>query len=238
MRNKIIIGNWKMNKTAEETQQFINDFKATSFTPKDGLIYGVAVPFINISQASQIKCENLEIAAQDVSMYDAGAYTGETSAKMLKSFNVKYVIVGHSERRQYHAETSENVNIKSKNAIANGLIPVICVGETLTEYEAGKSKEVLETQIKASLKDLDLEKIVVAYEPVWAIGTGKTATFEYAQEMCKFIRSLTGDKLLIQYGGSVNGDNINQLLEQPDIDGALVGGASLEVASFVKLIQK
>ncbi|MGL4951504.1 MAG: triose-phosphate isomerase [Mycoplasma sp.] len=238
MRNKIIIGNWKMNKNSTESLAFIKEFSQTNFTPKENLTYGIAMPSINILAVLSEKPSNLEIAAQDVSKFESGAYTGEVSAKMLKHIGLNYVIVGHSERRQYHGETSEDVNLKSKTAIANGLTPIICVGETLEEYESNRSKEVLEDQIVKSLNGLDLTKIVVAYEPVWAIGTGKTATFEYAQDMCKFIRSITGEQLLIQYGGSVNGDNINELLNQADIDGALVGGASLEVASFVKLIQK
>ncbi|MGL4948433.1 MAG: triose-phosphate isomerase [Mycoplasma sp.] len=238
MRNKIIIGNWKMNKDANETKQFFAEFNKTAVELKDNLIYGVAVPSVNIATAVELAANGLQVVAQDVSQHESGAYTGECSAKMLASNSVKYVIIGHSERRQYHGETNEIINAKAKAAIANGLVPIICVGELLDEYEAGKSKEVIKKQITESLSSLNHEEIVVAYEPVWAIGTGKTATFEYAQEMCKYIRELTSEKLLIQYGGSVNGDNINKLLEQNDIDGALVGGASLEVASFIKLIQK
>ncbi|MGL5732789.1 MAG: triose-phosphate isomerase, partial [Metamycoplasmataceae bacterium] len=185
------------------------------------------------------KNSEMKIASQDVSGYDSGAYTGEISPKMLKSFDVSYAVVGHSERRILHKETNEDVNEKAMSALKHGITPIICVGESFEEYEKDQSKEVVKRQIENSLKGLDYSKIVVAYEPIWAIGTGQTATIEYAQDMCKYIRSLTGsEEIIIQYGGSVNGNNIKQLLEQPDIDGALVGGASLEVESFISLISK
>ena len=193
------------------------------------------VTFIHISQAVSQTIAKLAIAAQDVSQHDEGAYTGEVSAKMLSSYQVKYVIVGHSERRMYHHETDEIVNAKATRALERNITPIVCVGETLEEYEAGKSEEVVHDQLIGSLANLDLSKVIIAYEPIWAIGTGKTATVEYAQKMCAFIRSVTSEETLIQYGGSVNAQNIHELLNQPDIDGALVGGASLNADTFVKL---
>ena len=195
----------------------------------------MAVPFIHISQAVSQTIAKLAIAAQDVSEHVEGAYTGEVSAKMLSSYQVKYVIVGHSERRMYHHETDEIINAKATRALERNITPIVCVGETLEEYEAGKSEEVVHDQLIGSLANLDLSKVIIAYEPIWAIGTGKTATVEYAQKMCAFIRSVTSEETLIQYGGSVNAQNIHELLNQPDIDGALVGGASLNADTFVKL---
>lgn len=237
MRQKLIIGNWKMNKDLDETKSFLQELNATSFHATNNLHYGLAMPYINIPAAMAVKKNDLIIASQDLSVHEQGAYTGEISAKMLVSHGVKYAIIGHSERRQYHNESDGLVNQKAKIALAHNITPIICVGETLDQYNQKLSKEIIEQQIKASLKDLDLAKIVVAYEPVWAIGTGKTATLEYAQEMCHFIRGLTSDKLIIQYGGSVNEENVKALLSQPDIDGALVGGASLKVSSFINLIK-
>ncbi len=238
MRKIIIIGNWKMNKDKKETEAFLNEFSTKSFESNDNTIYGIAVPSINIETFSKLKTKDMKISSQDISQFESGAYTGEVSSMMLKSFDVSYAVVGHSERRTYHGETNEVVNAKSIIALKNGIVPIICVGETLEQYENGESKSVVKEQITNSLKGLDFSKIVVAYEPVWAIGTGKTATFEYAQEICQYIRSLTSNDLLIQYGGSVNGANVKELLNQPDIDGALVGGASLEVDSFISLISK
>ncbi|MGL5617760.1 MAG: triose-phosphate isomerase [Metamycoplasmataceae bacterium] len=239
MRKIVIIGNWKMNKDKSETEKFLREFSKENFKLRENLIYGIAVPSINIETFSNEKKFEMKISSQDVSGYGSGAYTGEISSKMLKAFNVSYAIVGHSERRILHKETDEDVNEKAISALKYGITPIICVGESFEEYEKDQSKEVVKKQIENSLKGLDYSKIVVAYEPIWAIGTGQTATIEYAQDMCKYIRSLTGsEEIIIQYGGSVNGNNIKQLLEQPDIDGALVGGASLEVESFISLISK
>lgn len=238
MRPKIVIGNWKMNKDKNETVAFLNSFKNKEFQIRDNLIYGIAFPSINIASVYDEKIKDLKITSQDISYHDNGAYTGEISAKMLLSYNVSYAIVGHSERRQYHNETNAIVNNKAHIALKNNITPIICVGETLSEYEQGLSEEVVKKQTLESIKDLDYAKIVIAYEPVWAIGTGKTATIEYAQKMCSLIRKITSPQTLIQYGGSVNGNNINELLSQADIDGALVGGASLETDSFIELIKK
>lgn len=238
MRNKIIIGNWKMNKTKKEVEAFFNDLNQKQFEVRENTIYGLAIPFINIPVAQGLKKGNLVLSSQDISNKKSGAFTGEVSPSMLNEFDVKYAVIGHSERRMYHNETNQVVNEKAINALENKIVPVVCVGETLDEYENNQSKDVVKKQVIESLKGINVDNVVVAYEPVWAIGTGKTATFEYAQEMCAFIRSLTSNKTLIQYGGSVNGDNIDKLLEQNDIDGALVGGASLEVDSFIKLVAK
>lgn len=239
MRKKIVIGNWKMNKTAKEVKAFFKELKSKDFKPKSNMIYGIAVPACNLSIAIEEKpnCK-FKISSQDISKHLNGAYTGEISALMLNDLSVKYAIVGHSERRTYHFETNEEINAKARTAIENEITPIICVGETLEEYEAGNSEKVVKEQVEKCTKDLDLSKIVIAYEPVWAIGTGKTATNEYAQKMCKFIRELTSEDVLIQYGGSVTPDSIDELLSQPDVDGALVGGASLNVDSFIKLIEK
>ena len=238
MRKVIIIGNWKMNKDKKETEAFLNEFSKKSFVSGDNTIYGIAVPSINIETFAKLKTKDMQISSQDISQFESGAYTGEISPNMLNSFGVSYAVVGHSERRTYHCETNEVVNAKAVASLKSGIVPIICVGEILEQYENGESKSVVKEQITNSLKGLDFSKIVVAYEPVWAIGTGKTATFEYAQEICQYIRSLTSNDLLIQYGGSVNGSNVKELLNQPDIDGALVGGASLEVDSFISLISK
>ena len=238
MRRKLIIGNWKMNKTADETKKFFEDLNSKNINLKDNLDYGIAVPFVNIALAAVLKKGDLKLSSQDISEFDKGAHTGEISASMLNSFDVTYAIVGHSERRTCHGETNEVVNKKAKQCLDNGITPIICVGETLQEYETQQSRNVVVTQVINSTKGLDLSKIVIAYEPVWAIGTGKTATIQYAQEMCKVIRDITSQQTIIQYGGSVTPANINELISQPDVDGALVGGASLEVDSFLKLIER
>lgn len=241
MRKQLIIGNWKMNKSITEVIDFFSELNNKKIVLKNNLIYGIAVPFVNIAIANNLKSEitkDLMIASQDISQYDKGPYTGEISAEMLSSLNVKYTIIGHSERRMYHNETNDIVNKKAKKALENKITPIICVGETLEEYNEGKSQDVVEKQIKESLKGIKAPKVVIAYEPIWAIGTGKTATIEYAQKMCSFIRSIVAFETIIQYGGSVNSENIDKLLSQPDIDGALVGGASLDATEFAKLISK
>lgn len=239
MRKKIIIGNWKMNKTSKEVKEFFKEFNKKEFKTRSNTLYGLAIPACNIPFAIDKRVnKKFIVAAQDVSKHLSGAFTGEISILMLKDLGVSHVIIGHSERRIYHGETDQDVNTKAKIALEHGVIPIICVGETLEQYESKQSKKIVEKQIKDCVKDLDLSKIVIAYEPVWAIGTGKTATNEYAQVMCNHIRKLTSDDTLIQYGGSVTPETINDLLKQPDVDGALVGGASLKVDSFIKLIEK
>lgn len=239
MRKKIIIGNWKMNKTSKEVIDFFKEFKKHDFKVKTNTIYGIAAPFCAIPFAVKERpSKKFVISSQDISQHISGAYTGEVSALMLKDLGVSYAIIGHSERRTYHNETNKEINLKAKTAIENNITPIICVGETLEEFENKLSKKVVEKQVKECVKGLDLSKIVIAYEPVWAIGTGKTATNNYAQKMCKIIRNCTSEDTLIQYGGSVTPSSINDLLKQPDIDGALVGGASLNVESFISLIKK
>ncbi|WP_036436855.1 triose-phosphate isomerase [Mycoplasma elephantis] len=233
----IIIGNWKMNKTYDETVSFIKEFEKLDKLEKSkyakNLKYAIAAPFTNLYAFTKTK---IPFCAQNVSQHNSGAYTGEVSASMLKSIGTKYAIIGHSERRQYFNETDEIINIKAKKLLESGITPVICVGETLEEYEAGKTKDVVLQQLQKSLADLDYSKIILAYEPIWAIGTGKVATPEIAEEVCKFIRENTSDKLVIQYGGSVKSDNIQELANQKNIDGFLVGGASLTPEGFVKLL--
>ncbi len=238
MRKQIIIGNWKMNKTADETKRFFEELNSIHFAPKENLIYGIAVPFPNLALAAILKKGDLVLSSQDVSKFEKGAHTGEVSCSMLKSYDVTYAIIGHSERRMFNHESNQLINEKVKMALMHGITPIICVGETLEEYEQGKSKEVVKKQITECINDIDTREIVIAYEPVWAIGTGKTATIEYAQEMCAFIRQFVTQETLIQYGGSVTPATINDLLSQPDVDGALVGGASLESQSFVDLIKR
>ncbi|MGL5522190.1 MAG: triose-phosphate isomerase [Metamycoplasmataceae bacterium] len=238
MRKIVIIGNWKMNKNQQETKEFFAEIKKINFSLKENLIAGIAVPFINIQEAIKEAPEYLKIVSQDISNKETGAYTGDISANMLDSFKIKYSIIGHSERRQYQHETDAIVNEKAQMALKHGITPIICVGETEDEYEKKLSKEIIKKQLEKGLKGIDLSKIIIAYEPIWAIGTGKTATIEYAQEMCGFIRSLTSEQTIIQYGGSVSPETINNLISQNDIDGALVGGASLLPNSFASLIKK
>ncbi|WGI36851.1 triose-phosphate isomerase [Mesomycoplasma lagogenitalium] len=239
MKKLTIIGNWKMNKNSQETKEFLDVFNTEYLNNKekisDSIVFGIAAPFTNLYLFN--KNDKLKSVAQNFSNFSSGAYTGEISASMLKDLNVSMVVLGHSERRQYFYETDETVNLKTHQALKEGITPIVCVGETLEEYEAGKTKEVILKQLKGSLKDVnDFSKIIIAYEPVWAIGTGKTATAEIAQDVCEFIRKNTAANVTIQYGGSVSPANIQELMNQKDIDGALVGGASLKPESFIKLL--
>ncbi|WP_036464103.1 triose-phosphate isomerase [Mycoplasmopsis sturni] len=241
MKKTVIIGNWKMNKTFSETKEFLKEFtqeykNKLDLIANENIDFGIAAPFVDLAAFQGREIVELKVAAQDVSVHEKGAYTGEVAANMLTDLGVHYVVLGHSERRAYHGETNELVNEKAKTALAHGLVPVVCVGETLEEYEQGRTKEVVKKQVLASLKDLDLTRVVLAYEPIWAIGTGKVATPEIAQEVCEFIRSITSEDLVIQYGGSVSPANIAELSSQKDINGFLVGGASLTAESFVKLL--
>jgi len=243
MRKPIIVGNWKLNKTIAEAVDFISQIDPVVHTDAD---FGIAASYLAL-QASVAAAKNLIVAAQNMSHMDSGAYTGEVSVHMLKEVGVKWVILGHSERRQYWAETDQSVNLKTKKALENGLTPIVCVGETLTEFEAGETEAVCRRQTKACLEGLTPEQVsglVLAYEPVWAIGTGKNATKEIAQNTCALIRDEVkanfGDeaaqKVRIQYGGSVKPENIKEYLAEEDIDGALIGGASLKVDSFKAII--
>lgn len=243
MRKPIIAGNWKMFKTRDEALAFI--YKVATKVPSIDVVDSIiCAPFTSLRCLVKRQGENLRIGAQNMHYEESGAYTGEISADMLTSLKVEYVIVGHSERRAMFNETDETVNKKLHTAFTKGLKPILCVGETLTERENNQTKDVLKKQIIADLANLsanDVCDLVIAYEPIWAIGTGKTATAEMAEDACGYIRSLVNDlygeevaeKVRIQYGGSVKVANIVELMEQPNIDGALIGGASLESDNFI-----
>ncbi len=243
MRTPLIVANWKMNKTIGETEDFIHSFlpMVKEVTDIDILI---APPFTSLSVASGLlqSANNIKLAAQDVFYEEKGAFTGEISPAMLLSAGCSCVIIGHSERRQYFSETDEIVNKKIKTARKSGLEVILCIGESLKEKEDNKTFKVLEKQLTGSLKDVHLEGVTIAYEPIWAIGTGKTATPEQANEAHTFIRGWLrkygegSDKVRILYGGSVTPENIDSLIAEPEIDGALVGGASLKPDSFAKII--
>ena len=247
MRKKVIAGNWKMNKTNAEAVEMLTELKElVKGIDNVGIIIGA--PFTALSDAVKaVNGSNIAIAAENVYPKDSGAYTGEISPVMLKSIGVEYVILGHSERREYFKENDEFINEKVKAVLAAGMLPILCIGEKLEEREAGKTGEVTETQIRGGLKDLTAEeakKVIVAYEPVWAIGTGKTATPEMAQETHRQIRDVlvsmfgneTAEEMIIQYGGSMKPDNAVELLAQKDIDGGLIGGASLKASSFAEIV--
>lgn len=247
MRTPIIAGNWKMNKNPQETQEFLEGIKGK--LPDASVVESViAAPAIDLNTLVQFsKDEQLKTAAENCYFEDEGAFTGETSPKALSEMGVNYVVIGHSERRQYFKETDEDINKKAKAIFKNNMKPIICCGETLEQREAGETNEWVAGQVTNALKDLSAEQVantVIAYEPIWAIGTGKTATNEIAQDVCGYIRSVvaelygqeTADKVRIQYGGSVKPNTIKELLAQPDIDGALVGGASLKEDSFLAMV--
>ena len=247
-RTPILAGNWKMNMTATQARDLASKLVPLVAGVKDREIV-LGPPFTSLAAVAEtIKGTNLSLAAQNLHWEDKGAFTGEISADMLLDSGCKYVIIGHSERRQYFGETDESVNKRVRQAIKKGLLPILCVGETLAERDAGKLNEVISRQITGGLKDVaagDMPKVVVAYEPVWAIGTGKTATPEQANEVHALIRQKVQELyradiaggLRIQYGGSVTPDNVSQLMAMPDIDGALVGGASLKPDSFAALVK-
>ena len=244
MRKPIITGNWKMNNTAAQGVALVNELKPLVADAECDVV--VCVPFTDIPAVSEaLKGSNIALGAQNVHFAEKGAYTGEISAAMLKEYGVKYVIIGHSERRQYFGETNETVNKRMHAALAAGLIPIVCVGESLEERETGKTEQVLSVQIEEGLKGLeDVSAIVIAYEPVWAIGTGKTATAEQANETIGFIRKKCAEvfcpkcaeKVRIQYGGSMNAKNCKELMAMPEIDGGLIGGASLKAQDFSQIV--
>ena len=247
MRTPIIAGNWKLNKNPQETTEFVNAVKAQlpKSTDVETLICAPAVDLPALIEAA--KGSELHVGAENCYFEDEGAYTGETSPKVLKEMGMDYVIIGHSERRDYFHETDEDINKKAKAIFANGLKPIICCGESLETREANKQDEWVVAQIKAALDGLTAEQVsslVIAYEPIWAIGTGKTASSDQAEEMCKTIRETvkdlyneeTAENVRIQYGGSVKPANVKELMAKPDIDGGLVGGASLVPESFLELV--
>lgn len=242
MRKPLISANWKMNKTLGETEEFINSFLPL-VKGVDGVDILIAPNFTSLETASRLlNGSGVIVAGQNLYFEESGAYTGEVSASMLKSAGCSSVIIGHSERRGYFSESDEIVNKKIRTARANGLDVILCIGESLEVREAGKTFEVLDKQLAGSLQDLTLDGITIAYEPIWAIGTGKTASKEQANEAHAYIREWLrknkdgAEETRILYGGSVKPDNIEELMAQPEVDGALVGGASLQPDSFSKLV--
>ena len=247
MKQKLIAGNWKMNGCLAANEALLHGVQqglAQALGGKRAQV-AVCVPAAYLSQVQQlVKGSGIDLGSQDVSAHEQGAYTGEVSATMLKDFAVRYAIVGHSERRQYHGETDEQVAHKAQRALSAGITPIVCVGETLAEREAGKTEEVVKRQLAAVIHTNGhcISEIVVAYEPVWAIGTGKTASPEQAQTVHAVLRAQLkaatehSDRVHILYGGSMNAANAAELLSQPDIDGGLIGGAALKAADFLTII--
>ena len=246
MRKKVIAGNWKMNMLPNEAIKFIEDFIPLVKDTENEVV--LCVPYTDLFYAlMSAQGSNIKIGAQNMHFEEKGAYTGEVSAQMLKSINVEYVIIGHSARRQYFNETDETVNKKIKAAFANDLKPIVCVGETLEQRENGSTIEVITKQTELALEGLTEEQVantIIAYEPIWAIGTGKTATSDDAQNSTKAIRNKieeiygqnVSERVIIQYGGSVKSSNAKELFQMPDIDGGLVGGASLKPDEFSKIV--
>ena len=244
-RKRIIAGNWKMNMTPSEAVKLVEELKPLVVNDDVDVVYCVpAIDIVPVVEA--VKGTNVQVGAENFYIEDKGAYTGEISAPMLVDAGVKYVIIGHSERREYFKEDDAFLNKKVKKAIASGLTPILCCGETLEQREMGVTMDWIRLQIKSDLAGVaadDVKNLVIAYEPIWAIGTGKTATSDQAEEVCKGIRELiaevydtdTAEAVRIQYGGSVNAGNAAELFAQPDIDGGLVGGASLK-ADFGKIV--
>lgn len=245
MRKKVIAGNWKMNKSPNDVKTFMESFP-TLVKDADAEVV-LCVPYIDLKTALDLAAgTNVKIGAQNMHYEEKGAFTGEISPKMLKDINVEYVIIGHSERREYYKETDESVNRKLKAAFEYGLKPILCVGETLSQREEGVTKSFVTTQVEKALDGLTNNQVastIIAYEPIWAIGTGKTASKEDANEVCGWIREKVrklygnaADEVVIQYGGSVKSSNAKELFSMSDIDGGLVGGASLDPEEFSKIV--
>lgn len=246
MRKKIIAGNWKMNKTPSEAKALVAEMKGkVADAVCDVVVCPTAICIPGVAEA--LKGSNIAVGAQNVHFKESGAYTGELSGAMLKEAGVQYVIIGHSERRQYFGETDETVNLRTKAAVSAGLVPIVCVGESLTEREQGIMDDTVRRQTKIAFLDIsaeDAKNIVIAYEPVWAIGTGKTATADQADEVCGIIRDTirglygaeAAEAIRIQYGGSMNAGNAAELLAKPNIDGGLIGGASLKAEDFSVIV--
>ena len=246
MRRKVIAGNWKMNMLPNEAIEFITNLAPMVKDTKNEVI--LCVPYTDLFYSLlTVQETNIHIGAQNVFYKESGAYTGEVSPKMLKSINTEYVIIGHSERRQYFAETDETVNLKLKASLDEGLKPIVCVGETLAQREANETEKVITSQVEkalANLTDKEVKNTIIAYEPIWAIGTGKTATSEDANNSIKQIRNkikelygeAVSEEVIILYGRSVKPENAKELFSMSDIDGGLVGGASLKVDSFEKIV--
>lgn len=247
MRKKLLLGNWKMNKTSAEAKEFAIEAKELAKVARANKIeIGVAPTFLSLAATKKYAAKTMIVAAQNVHFNESGAFTGEVSIPMLKEFKIDWVIIGHSERRAYDNETNEKCNAKMKALIANDMVPVYCVGETLAQFEAGETKKVVKEQIVKGFEGITEEqakKVVVAYEPVWSIGTGKNASTEIAEDVCKYIRKVlkecvgkSANKIRVLYGGSVKPNNIKEYLGCPNVDGALVGGASLKIESFKELL--
>ncbi len=248
MRTKLIAGNWKMNGSLADNELLCKAIQAGLAGPAASQVTAIAVcaPSIYLNQLQGLLAgSSITLGSQDISAHDKGAFTGEIAASMLKEFGVRYAIVGHSERRQYHFETDAVVALKAKAALATGITPIVCVGESLAERESGKTEEVVKRQLAAVIHENGhcISEIVVAYEPVWAIGTGKTATPEMAQAVHAVLRAqlhaaspVAAERVQILYGGSMNAANAASLLAQPDIDGGLIGGAALKAADFLSII--
>ena len=246
MRRKVIAGNWKMNMLPNEAMEMISKLAPLVKETENEVV--ICAPYIDLFYSLLAAQDtNIKIGAQNMHFEEKGAYTGEVSGKMLKSIGVEYVIIGHSERRQYFAETDETVNKKVKAAFLNGLKPIVCVGETLEQRESGNAFDIITNQTKEALDGLTNEQVentIIAYEPIWAIGTGKTASKEDANEACKKIRDEiskiygqnVAERVIIQYGGSMKPENAKELLEMSDIDGGLIGGASLKAETFEKIV--
>lgn len=246
MGKYIIAGNWKMNKLPSETCEYVKEVAKATEGAQCTVV--CCTPFVNLAEAVKGAAgTHVEIGAENLHFEDKGAYTGEVSADMLLDIGVKYVVIGHSERREYFAETNETVNKKVIKALEKGLIPILCCGESLEQRESGETMALIEDQIKkafANVSRADAAKVVVAYEPIWAIGTGKTATADQAEEVCGAIRKIlaglydeeTANAVTIQYGGSMNASNAAELLAKPNIDGGLIGGASLKSADFATIV--
>lgn len=247
MRRKLLLGNWKMNKTIAEAKEFaLSSIELVKMAKENNIDIGVAPTFLSLDIVKKTNPEII-VAAQNVNDVDSGAFTGEISVPMLKEINITWSLTGHSERRTYNGETNQSCNKKNIHLLENGMIPVYCVGETLVEFEQGKTKDIVRTQIVEGLKNIskaDASKVIIAYEPVWSIGTGRNASKEIAEDVCKFIRGVIGElygsdtasEVRILYGGSVKPENIREYLSAENIDGALVGGASLKIDSYKSLL--
>ncbi len=247
LRKAIIAGNWKMNKTPAEAKQLLNEIKPLVANADCEVV--ACVPYVDLAVAVEaVKGTNIKVGAENAHWEEKGAFTGEISTGMLKEIGVEYVVLGHSERREYFGETDETVNKRTKAVLKAGLTPIVCVGEKLWERECDITEEVIARQIKLDLFDVtaeDAKKVVIAYEPVWAIGTGKTATADQAEEVCAFIRATleklynkeTADAVTIQYGGSMNDANAAELVSKENVDGGLIGGASLVAEKFAAIVE-
>ncbi|MBE6687565.1 MAG: triose-phosphate isomerase [Ruminococcaceae bacterium] len=247
-RRTVIAGNWKMNMTPSQTTALINEMK-TTLPAEPACDVVLCVPFVDIAAAkAAAEGSVIKVGAENVHFEEKGAYTGEISAQMLTECGVEYVIVGHSERRQYFGETDDTVNLRLLAGVKAGLTVILCVGELLGEREKGITAEIVSLQTKVALRNIDadmLKKVIIAYEPVWAIGTGLTATSDQAEEVCSIIRGVLAEKygddaaqgVTIQYGGSMNAGNAAELLSKENVDGGLIGGASLKAADFAKIVE-